>query len=471
MGSPTSDDVAFLPLTQLVSDFRTGRRSPVEVARMMLERIGNLDPKINAYREASPAVALRAAERSEARWAAGRPQGPLDGVPFSVKDLLMVKGFAFRRGSRATSTAPAVESAPIVDRVMASGAVLLGITTMPEFGFSPLTVSPLTGITRNPWDIRMHAGGSSGGAAASVAAGLGYFGLATDAGGSARIPASLCGVVGLKPTGGLIPTYPASPLEAVACPGVITRSVGDAALVLDASNAFDVRDVEAFPTVGTTFTQDIDAGVHGMRIAFSQDLGYASNVDPGVLALVMGAVRRFESLGATVEVCDPGFKDPADIFMTLYRAGLPYALSKLRPHERAQLGQALRDAAHEGTRIDLRAYFTARDARRTLAAQMARFHQAFDILITPTVATPAFAVELSAPAPFAASGDLLAWTPFTFPFNLTHQPAISVPCGFTQAGLPVGLQIVGPRFGERTILRAALSLEASLGLQTSRPSL
>lgn len=467
----TLRDIEFASISELTALYRKSRISPVEATGAVLSRIARLNPRLNAYSLVNGDEALRAARESEKRWREGEARGPLDGVPVSVKDTLMAKGFPFRRGSKATSNEPATENAPIVARVCEQGAVILGITTTPEFGAGPVTISPLTGVTRNPWDTSRNAGGSSGGAAASVVAGMGCAGLATDAGGSIRIPSALCGSVGLKATGGRVPTYPPSVAGPLSCPGPIVRTVRDAALLLSICARPDARDAEALPPADTDYERGLAKGVRNLRIAFSPTLGYAPKVHPDVLDRVATAARVFEGLGATVEEADPGFDNPIGIFLTLFRPGFAYATRNFTEGQLEVIDETLRDVIAAGRKESLFAYLEANDARRMLARTMQCFHEKYDLLVTPTVAVPAFDAERWTPEDFANYEDMRAWTPFAYPFNLSQQPAITVPCGFTGEGLPVGLQIVGPRFADARVLAAAYAYEQARPFEMGRPPL
>src|SRR6266852_1159049 len=292
-----------LSAAELLYLYRSKRASPVEVTRAVLERIDALNPVLNAFCFVAP-DALLMAKASETRWMHGQPRGLLDGVPVSVKDLLLTRDWPTLRGSRTVDPkGPWSDDAPAVARLRESGAVLLGKTTTPEFGWKGVTDSPLTGITRNPWNPTKTPGGSSGGGAAAVAAGMGPLTIGTDGGGSIRIPCAFTGLFGLKPSFGRVPAWPLSPFGTVAHVGPMTRTVHDAALLLNVISQPDVRD----------YLVGLDEGVRGWRIAYSANLGYA-DVDPEVAALVEKAAMRFVELGARVEEADPGFKGVEEIF-------------------------------------------------------------------------------------------------------------------------------------------------------------
>jgi aspartyl-tRNA(Asn)/glutamyl-tRNA(Gln) amidotransferase subunit A len=471
LGARPSDHIAYSGISDLAHAFSAGELTSVEATQIALARFQSINPRINAFSQIDEQRALSLAEASDRRRRNGTSLGPLDGIPFSVKDTLVAEGFATRRGSKITSEEPARESSPAVARVLEAGGVILGITTTPEFGGGPVTISPLTGITRNAWDVSKTAGGSSGGAATSIAAGIGAFALATDAGGSIRNPAALNGVVGYKATGGLVPTWPANVAGALSSSGPIARSVADCAAVLAIITRADGRDPDSLPPPADDFPGDLQAKLPALRIAVSETLGYARHVDAAVLTVFRRACGYLETLGATVDLVDPPIVDPIPIYTTLFSAGFAATLRKLSPADRQQIGSQLQALLVTGGDVTLEQYFAAQQARRELAVQMHRFHQTYDLLITPMVAVTAFDAERMMPASFEQYDEPRAWVPFSYPFNLTQQPAISIPCGFSDEGLPVGLQVVGPRFSDRLVLQFAAALEGQGIAPVRRPSL
>jgi aspartyl-tRNA(Asn)/glutamyl-tRNA(Gln) amidotransferase subunit A len=450
-------------VTQLLEDFRERRSSPLEVIRESLHRIEQDNPGINAFRTVDSQRALAAAAESAKRWERADPAGLLDGIPVSVKDTLMAEGFAFRQGSLVTPDVPATESAPVVHASRQEGAIVVGITTCPEFGSSVLTVSPLTGTTRNPHDLSKHSGGSSGGAAASVAAGLLPLALGTDAAGSIRIPASFCGVIGFKPSGGLLPAYPRNVAGPLSSPGFLATTVGDVALALRATAKPDARDVEAVTSYDPDCDARLESGVRGLRIAYSKDFGYVRWIDPEVEQLVDKAVRALEALGAVVEEADPGFPDPEDAIVLHLAMGYGHMLRHLTGEQLELLTPSLQETIAAGQALSAMDFMAAQDGRIDLGRRMAAFHQDFDVLATPTLPVPAFDAADAQPKSFPADASPRALTRFVYPFNLTQQPAISLPCGVTGDGLPVGLQLVGPRRGDAAVLRCARAYEAAAG--------
>ena len=322
-------DVLSLSAAELLERYRSKQLSPVEVTRAALDRIARLQPIYNAFVTIGEREALQAARDSETRWMRGAPAGLVDGLPTTVKDLLLVKGWPTLRGSRTVDpNQPWDEDSAAVARMREQGAVFLGKTTTPEFGWKGVTDSPLTGLTVNPWDVTKTPGGSSGGAAVAAACGMGVLHIATDGGGSIRIPAGFCGLFGFKPTFGLVPVHPHPPPGTLWHQGPITRTVHDAALMLTVISRPDVRDFYAAPPLGIDYRQGLDDGIRGMRIAYSRTLGYAT-VDTAVAALVDKAVAELEQLGAHVEEIDLSLDDPIEIMRPLWAVALAMAVQPL----------------------------------------------------------------------------------------------------------------------------------------------
>jgi aspartyl-tRNA(Asn)/glutamyl-tRNA(Gln) amidotransferase subunit A len=466
-----SEELAFTSATELLKLYRAKKLSPVEVTNAVLARIEAHNPKLNAYCLVDADGALRLARESERRWTAGRPMGLLDGVPTSIKDIILTKGWPTLRGSKTVDcVGPWHDDAPVTARLRESGAVLLGKTATPEFGWKGVTDSPLTGITRNPWKLDRTPGGSSGGASAQVAAGLGQLAVGTDGGGSIRIPCAFTGIFGIKPSFGRVPAWPLSPFGTVAHIGPMARTVADAALMLNVMAKQDARDWHALPYDGADWTKGVENGVRGLKVAFSTTLGYAK-VDAEVAALAARAATAFGELGAIVEPVERIFDDPTDVFWTHWLVGACNGLGALPPEKRAMLDPGLRQSVEAGERISLKQFLAAGNARGQLGLAMKLFHTKYDLLLTPALAVPAFEVGHVKPPPADDEANWTRWTPFTYPFNLSQQPAASVPCGFTRDGLPVGLQIVGPMHREDLVLRAARAYEAAQPANHKRPPL
>jgi|GEM_PF-12027 len=458
-----SDDLCTLTATQLLRVYRAKAVSPVDVVRAVLKRIEEHNPRLNAFNFVAP-DALTLAKSAEARWTRGEPIGPLDGVPVSIKDILLTRGWPTLRGSQTINPkGPWNDDAPAVARLREAGAILLGKTTTPEFGWKGVTDSPLTGITRNPWNTNCTPGGSSGGGAAAVASGMGPLTIGTDGGGSIRIPCGFTGLFGLKPSFGRVPAWPLSPFGTVAHLGPITRTVVDAAVMMNVIAQPDARDWHALPHDPRDYRIGLEDGIKGLRIAYSTDLGYAK-VDYEVAALVREAVHVLAELGAHVEEVGPGFDSPAQIFRVHWYAGAAYIVSALPAESRKLVETGLLEVATEGAKLTLKQHMDAVQKRGALGVAMNAFHTRFDLLVTPTLPIPAFEAGREVPK---GSGmkRWTEWTPFSYPFNLTQQPAASVPCGFTSSGLPVGMQIVGPRYGDALVLRAARAFESARPFQ------
>ncbi|MGE5129308.1 MAG: amidase [Sphingomonadaceae bacterium] len=454
-----SSDLLTLSAVDLLRLYRGKRASPVEVTRAVLKRIDELNPVLNCFCYLAP-DALAMARESEARWMKGEPKGALDGVPVSIKDLLLTRGWPTLRGSKTVDPkGPWNDDAPVVARLREAGALLIGKTTTPEFGWKGVTDNPLTGITRNPWNPARTPGGSSGGAAAGLAAGMGPLALGTDGGGSIRIPCAFTGVFGLKPSFGRVPAWPLSPFGTVAHVGPMTRSVHDAALLLNVLARPDARDWHALPYEPRDYRVGLDEGVRGLRIAYSARLGYAQ-VDPEVETLVEQAAMRFVDLGALVEPVDPGFADAEPVFRTHWFAGAALLLKNFTPQQKALMDQGLVEVADQGAKIGMLELLEAAQKRGALGVHMNQFHEKYDLLLTPALPLAAFDAGKEV-ADVVKEKRWTDWTPFSYPFNLTQQPAASVPCGLTAEGLPVGLQIVGPRYADALVLRAARAFESA----------
>ena len=449
-------EIARMSALDLLSRFRTRELSPVEATRAALDCIAEGDPRLNAFCRVDAEAALRQARASEARWRKNEPAGLLDGIPVSIKDLVLAAGWPTLRGSLTIARDQAWdEDAPAVARLREHGAVLLGKTTTPEFGWKGATDSLLTGITRNPWNNDLTPGGSSGGAAVALASGMGALAIGTDGAGSIRIPASFTGVFGLKATNGVVPAHPPSPIGTLANAGPMARTVADCALMLGVIGRFDPRDPHAQPVPAPDYLTGLDDGVAGLRIAFSPDFGHV-RVHAEVADCVARAVQALEGQGAKVEIVDLPMHDAVDAVGVLWPVGNAHGLRSLSTAQRALLDPGLLAMAAAAEGMSALSYLAAVSARERVQIRMNKLFAKFDLLVTPTMPMPAFPVGRPAPEP---ADEGVAWSAFTYPFNLTMQPAASAPCGFTSAGLPVGLQIVGQRFADALVLRAARAYE------------
>ncbi|HIY87051.1 MAG TPA: amidase [Candidatus Yaniella excrementavium] len=446
--------------TQLVEAYTTRELSPVETTTAVLDRIDEIDGSLGAYCYLDRKTALEQARASESRWHADQPQGLLDGVPASIKDIFLTAGWPTLRGSGAVDPdQPWTVDSPVAARLRSDGMVFVGKTTTPELAWKAVTDSPLTGITRNPIDPRLTAGGSSGGASAAVAAGMGPCAVGTDGGGSIRIPAAFCGIVGFKPTHGRIPMFPASPFGPLAHAGPMTRTVEDAALLMDILSSPDYRDPTSLAPPQTTYRSAVHREVTGIHVAYSPDLGFAF-VDPEVAQIIEAAVTLIENAGLNVTAEDPGFPDPLEAFDILWSSGAATLLEKM-PGARDTVDPGLGRLWDQGKRHTAVEYLQARDVVAQVGIAMGAFHERHDILLTPTVGIPAFEAGHDVP-PGSGMDHWPQWATLSYPFNLTQQPAISIPVGTTAAGLPVGLQIVGPRHADDLVLAVAHFVEQLL---------
>jgi aspartyl-tRNA(Asn)/glutamyl-tRNA(Gln) amidotransferase subunit A len=462
-------DLADCTATELLALYRTAQASPVEATQAALARIARHNPTLRAFVHVAADAALASARASEARWQQGAPLGVLDGVPASIKDLILTRGMPTLRGSHTVDVNQAWDvDAPVTARLREAGAVLLGKTATPEFGCKGETNSPRTGITRNPWDPSKTPGGSSGGTAAAVAAGMGPISVGTDGAGSVRIPAAFCGNFGLKPSFGRVPAYPLSPFGTVAHLGPHTMSVADAALMMNVMAQPDARDWTSLPPEARDHTAGLDDGIRNLRVAWSPTLGYATNVHPEVAAACAQAVRKLVDLGAHVEAADPGFDDPLDITCGLWFLGSWTLWNGLSAEQQGRVDPDFRAEAEMGATLSALDVARLNLRRGALGSHMRQFMQRFDLLVTPAVSVPAFDARPAGHTPLAPD-NMLGWTPFSYPFNLTQQPACSIPCGLTAAGLPIALQIVGPMFGDALVLRAARAFESAMPIP--RPQL
>jgi aspartyl-tRNA(Asn)/glutamyl-tRNA(Gln) amidotransferase subunit A len=462
-------DVALLAATELLRRYRTRELSPVEATEAALARIDRHDPTVNAFCLVDAERALADARGSANRWARAEPAGALDGVPVAVKDVFLTEGWPTLKGSMLVDAAqPWNVDAPIAASLRASGAVLVGKTTTPELGWKGVTDSPRHGITRNPWDPSRTAGGSSGGSSTAVVLGMATLATGTDGGGSVRIPAGFCGHPALKPTYGRIPHWPPSPYGTLAHVGPMARTVEDLALMLDVLAMPDPRDWTALAPLASSFLDGLSDGVGGLRIALSHDHGYVA-VDDEVRDLVDRAAEAFEQLGAHVEAVDPGFSDPLAVFEVLWNSGAAAATSGYSDAQLDLLDPGLRRIVEDGRRYSAVDYAEAVRLRGELGVLMGEFHGRWDLLLTPTLPIPAFEAGRDVP-PGWPDERWPTWTPFSYPYNLTQQPAASVPCGVTSSGLPAGLQIIGPRHADALVLRAAAAYEDARPL-TIRPTM
>jgi aspartyl-tRNA(Asn)/glutamyl-tRNA(Gln) amidotransferase subunit A len=456
------DDLAFTSATQLLELYRAKTLSPVEVMTETLRRLERYEGAVNAFVLYDPDSAMAEARRSEARWQKGEPQGLLDGVPVALKDTLSTRGWPRLVGSKTIDPNQAwIEDSPSVQRLRAAGAAFFGKTTTPEFGWKPLTDSPLSGVTRNPWNLQRTPGGSSGGSAVALLTGICPLAVGTDAGGSIRIPAAFCGVFGLKPTFGKVAVYPASAFGDVAHVGPMSRTVEDAALMFDAMKGPDSRDWHSLPDDGIAYRERVrDGSLKGKRVALSPSLGYAEPA-PAVRDAVERAGKVFASLGAIVEPADPFKESPGPIFEALAGAGFAALLRAMPPDKALLMDPELVETCRRGEAVTLPHYVEAIGKRVALGQGLRQFFDRYDLLLSPAMPIPAAYAdprqdEVPNPRNFRD------WMPYTYPFNLTKNPSASIACGSAD-GLPLGLMVTGPLWDDLGVLQACRAYEEAAG--------
>ncbi|MGB3258177.1 MAG: amidase [Ornithinimicrobium sp.] len=459
--------------SQLHHAYAMGELSPVEVCDDALNVVEEQDNAVNAFVSVHAEEARAAARASLERWRSGQPRGPADGIPTSVKDIFLTRGHPTLRGSSlVTMAGPWTEDAPSVERLREGGAVLIGRTTLPEFAWKGTTDSIRHGVTTNPWDPAATAGGSSGGSAAAVALGMGTWSIGTDGGGSVRIPAAFTGTVALKPTQGRIPLWPPSPYGTLAHAGPMTRTVRDAATMLDLIGVPDPRDWTHLPAAASS-TTDLERGIEGVRVAYSPALGWPDtvDVDPEVAHCVEQAVQVLVDRGARVEQVDPplgGLEEMRQAFEVLWFTGAGKVLRAYGHGAIDRVDPALAEQVQRYADCSAQDYLDATAVRMELGRAMGRWHETYDVVVCPTMPTAAFPAQQSAPTGWP-SPLWTSWTPFTYPFNMTGQPALSLPCGFTAAGLPIGLQVVGPRHTDASVLQVGQAYEQATEWHTRHP--
>jgi aspartyl-tRNA(Asn)/glutamyl-tRNA(Gln) amidotransferase subunit A len=492
------DELAMLSAVELAAMIRTRKVSPVDVTKAVLARIERHNPVLNAFVTIQAEEALCAAAKAEDALVRGQLRGLLHGVPLHVKDNLYVAGSRTTFGSKLLEQNVTTEDCPAVERLRNAGMILVGRTNTPEFGWKGVTDNRVFGITRNPWNTAVTPGGSSGGAAAAVAAGMGPIGLGTDGGGSLRIPASFCGAFGFKASFGRVPNWPGSGGAMLRHIGTITRTVADMAAALDVLAGPDPRDLLSLPATGERrspargvgcdessrpdsesqatcsgecYSANLEKGIRGKRIAFSPNLDYA-RVEPEVAALCLRAAERFAETGAHVEQVQLDWRDPYDAWSVFFFGTTAASLQKKLAAQGDLLDPGLRRVAEQGLKLHGIDFANALAARHDFWEQVRRLYERFELLLCPTLAVPPFAVGQDDADPL--DGERLGplqWTRFTYPFNLTGQPAASVPAGWTKSGLPVGLQIIGDRHADLLVLQAARAWEQVQPWNDQRPIL
>ncbi len=469
------ESLAFAPATELRRLIADKQVSPVELTALYYERIERLDPQLNAYLTLTQDAAMDAAAAAEQAVMRGDDLGALHGVPISIKDLEITKGVRTTSGSLAFKDRIPEEDSVVVERVLGAGAIMLGKTNTPEFGHRGTTENLLGDACRNPWNTERTSGGSSGGAAAALVAGLCPISTGSDGGGSIRIPASFCGVYGIKPTQGRVPRYGGRGAPAVANQtsqsGPITRTVADAALLLQVLAGWDARDVTSLRDTPVDYTAALDADIGGLRMAWSADFGYAA-VDPEVVSVCVGAAKVFEDAGCGVNYDGFGFESPQEAFRVIFTTNT-YASQGYLLHDRPDdITDYVRDGMERGAAYTAADYAKALGELDQLRGQFDALFDEYDLLLSPTMAVPAFRVN-EHPATIGGEAQVDAffgYLPFTYPINAIGHPAASVPCGFSADGMPIGLHIIGRKGDEATVLAASAAFERAMPWADKRPA-
>ena len=469
LGQQMKDDFTYMTALEMRRLIRTKQASPVEIIESTLRRVEASQRTLNAFVTITPELATEAAREAEKAVMSGEDAGLLTGLPLSIKDLTAVKGVRFTSGSRTLTDFISPADSPASERVKAHGAAIIGKTTTTEFGCKGSSDSPLTGETRNPWNLTKTTGGSSAGAGASVAAGLTPFALGTDGGGSIRIPSSFCGLFGIKAQFGRVPVFPTAATPTLAHVGPMARTVRDAALLLTSISGFDARDPASVPSNVPDYLGACDRSPKGLRIAWSPTLGYARPTSE-IIEITGKAVRVFEELGCIVDLVEKVFDDPIDLWMAEFYAGVGTRLKRTLNEQREIIDPTVASVLDKALDQTIDEYYGRVFARYEFRENVRQFFEKFDLLMTPS--TPVAAFDLGCDVPPELNGaNIVSWVAYTYPFNLCGLPAASVPCGFTQSGLPVGLQVVGKVFCETDILCAAAAFEAVRPWADKKPSL
>jgi aspartyl-tRNA(Asn)/glutamyl-tRNA(Gln) amidotransferase subunit A len=450
-----ADDLTQQTAAKLSALYRKGTASPVETMKAVLTRSARLNPKINALRLVDEDVAIKAARASERRWKKGAPLSPLDGVPVSIKELVRVKGWPATMGSKLTDTAPVADDAPAVARLREGGAIVFAQNTSPEYGHKGVTDSPLNGITRSPWNLDRTPGGSSGGAGAAVAAGLGPIAIGTDGGGSVRLPSSFSGLVGLKATFGRIAAWPPSLTGDLANTGPMARTALDCALMMNVIAKPDPRDAGGLPDDDTNYVRALKGDLKKLKVGFVLRFG-DHPLDPEVAELVTRAAKQFEKLGCKVEEVPAPFPyaQASRAFIVHWLSAMQRLLQQFPQERRGDFDPNLLASAEAGARYTVQDVVDAQVARRELAIAWNLFFAKYDLLLSPTVAVAPFEAGRNAPLGEDGKPNMM-WLPYTPQFNMSRHPAASVPCGLNSEGLPIGLQIASGHYRDALVLRAA----------------
>jgi len=455
-----TDSIGFRSAVALRADIAARRISPVEIIEHILDRIRRLDGRIGSYYTIN-GNAREAAGEAERAVLRGDPLGPLHGVPFSVKDLIVTAGLRTTRGSALFADFVPSFNAPTVERALAAGAILIGKTATSEFGWKPDTDCPLFGTARNPWDLARSPGGSSGGASAAVAAGLGPLALATDAGGSTRLPAAYCGVFGMKPSFGRVPIYPTPIADSLVHVGLMTRTVADSALLLSVLAGPDERDRNSLPDTADMSSLAAAPDLKDLRVAWCPKFG-GFQIDPEAAKICADAVRHYQRAGFQIDEIAIELPDTAVAFDTLFKGLFGAQVVDALPKWRTKMDPSFVDVVEAGARLTAYDLAKTNPVRAALWDSLRKVFERYHFLLLPVTGALPHRVQHDGEETPALQVPATERLGFLYPFNLTGQPAASIPCGWTDSGLPVGIQLVGRRFQDRGVLQLAAQCEQFL---------
>jgi aspartyl-tRNA(Asn)/glutamyl-tRNA(Gln) amidotransferase subunit A len=459
----------YTPATELAALIRNKSVSPVELMEQTIARAQALNPQLNAICTSTFDAAMEQARNAEGMLMRGEALAPLHGIPTTIKDLALTRGVRTMAGSHVfAQRVPDIDHAH-VERMRDAGMISIGKTTTSEFGWSGVSNSPLTGVTHNPWKHGMNAGASSAGAAVCAAAGIGPVHQGSDGAGSIRMPAAFCGVYGIKPSHGRVPYYPMPQNGLISHVGPISRTVGDAALMLQAIAGPDDRDMTSIDAPPDDYTERLDEGIAGLKVAYSPDLGYLK-VDDEIASLVRDSVAAFEAAGCHVEEVNPGWGDPIEMEHCLFSTTIAMMWGEFEEQWGDKMDPGLVAIIRYGRQFSALEYARAAGQRLLYYDKVRSFFERYDLLLTPSLSVAAFPAERIVPEHWEQhEWDWLRWAGFSYPFNLTWLPAASCPCGFTKDGLPAGLQIVAGRNRDLRVLQASRAFEVARPWAQHRP--
>lgn len=470
------DEICYMPAYEMREKIKTQELSSLEITETIIERIEKINPLINAFCTPTFDIARDMAEKADDAVKKGEKCGILNGIPISIKDLMITKGIKTTYGSKFYENYIPDQDDIAVQRLKKAGIVILGKVNTPEFGHIALTRNKIFGETRNPWNLHCNSGGSSGGSASAVASGLGPISLGSDGGGSIRVPSSLCGVYGLKPTFGRIPIYPrvGNAFKSLEHYGPIARNVMDAALMLNVMKGFHHSDNNSFPDGGIDYVESLKTTPKNLKIGYSMGLGYFRALDDEVEKVVLQNIEKLTQLDYTVENAQIKLKRPQSAFMILVSSGYALDLEKESRERPEDLSPDLLNIVKAGSLYNGLDIIRAMALQSQLYDQMYHYFKKYDLLITPTTPIPAFEVEwldsgVKFPLVKGNALSIASWMSFTYPFNMTGLPAASIPCGWSHEGLPIGMQIVGKKYDEKTVLQVSHAFEQISPWQEKKP--